>query len=103
MRATGKAVRRVEDPRFLRGQGRYVEDVSAPGMLFLALVRSPYPAARIVNIDVEAARAAMGVVAVVTGDELIDVGDVPVIPLPFARVRPHPPLARMRVAAIGVP
>ena len=103
MRATGKGVRRVEDPRFLTGQGRYVEDVAAPGMLFLALVRSPYPAARVVSIGVQAARALKGVVAVVTGDELKDIGDVPVIPLPFAKVPPHPPLARGRVAAVGVP
>jgi carbon-monoxide dehydrogenase large subunit len=103
MRATGKGVRRVEDPRFLRGQGRYVEDVEAPGMLYLALVRSPYPAARILSIDVESAVALNGVIAVVTGDELTDIGDVPVIPLPFAKVPPHPPLARGRVAAVGVP
>ena len=103
MRATGKGVRRVEDPRFLRGQGRYVEDVEAPGMLYLALVRTPYPAARILSIDVESARALNGVVAVVTGDELTDIGDVPVIPLPFAKVPPHPSLARGRVAAVGVP
>ncbi len=103
MTATGKGVRRVEDSRFLLGQGRYVEDVVAPGMLYLALVRSPYPAARVVSIDVEAARALKGVVAVVTGDDVKDIGDVPVIPLPFAKVPPHPPLARGRVAAVGVP
>jgi carbon-monoxide dehydrogenase large subunit len=103
MRATWKRVRRVEDPRLLRGHGRYVEDIDAPGMLFLALVRSPYPAARIVSIDVQAARALQGVVGVVTGDELSEVGDVPIIPLPFAKVPPHPPLARGRVAAVGAP
>src|SRR6267143_1472223 len=103
VRATGKRLRRVEDPRFLTGQGRYVEDVAAPGMLFLGLVRSPYPAARIVSIDVDAARALKGVVAVVTGDELTNIGDVPVMPLPFAKVPPQPPLARGRVAALGVP
>src|SRR5712692_7997963 len=101
--ATGKPVRRVEDPRMLRGLGRYVEDVEAPGMLFLALVRSPYPAARVVSIDVQAARALTGVVTVVTGDELTGVSDVPIIPLPFAKVPPHPALARGRVAAVGVP
>src|SRR5947199_8447009 len=97
MRATGRGVRRVEDPRFLRGLGHYVEDVTAPGMLFLALVRSPYPAARIVSVDVEAARHTTGVVAVLTGDDVADIGDVPVIPLPFAKVPPHPALARGRV------
>ena len=61
MRATGRPTRRVEDPRFLRGQGRYVEDVAPPGLLFLALVRSPYPAARIVSVDTAQARTATGV------------------------------------------
>jgi len=103
MRATGKRVRRVEDPRLLRGLGRYVEDVQPADALHLALVRSPYPAARIVSIDVQAARALPGVVAVATGDDLSGVGDVPVIPLPFAKVPPHPPLARGRVAAVGAP
>ncbi len=103
MRATGKRVRRVEDPRLLRGLGRYVEDVQPADALHLALVRSPYPAARIVSIDVQAARALPGVVTVATGDDLSGVGDVPVIPLPFAKVPPHPPLARGRVAAVGSP
>jgi aerobic carbon-monoxide dehydrogenase large subunit len=103
MRATGKRVRRVEDPRLLAGLGRYVEDVQPQDVLHLALVRSPYAAARIVSIDVQLARALTGVVAVVTGDELTGIGDVPTIPLPFARVPPHPPLARGRVAAVGVP
>jgi carbon-monoxide dehydrogenase large subunit len=102
-RATGKGVRRVEDPRFLRGRGQYVEDVQPANALHLVLVRSPYPAARLVRIDVEAARSATGVVAVVTGDDVADIGDVPVIPLPFAKVPPHPPLAHGRVAAVGVP
>src|SRR5260370_26996627 len=72
-------------------------------MSFLALGRAPYPAARVVSIDVEAARALKGVVVVVTGDDVKDIGDVPVIPLPFAKVPPHPPLARGRVAAVGAP
>jgi aerobic carbon-monoxide dehydrogenase large subunit len=102
-RATGKRVRRVEDPRLLKGLGRYVEDVQPADVLHLALVRSPYPAARIVSIDVQAARDLAGVVAVVTAEDLSGVGDVPTIPLPFAKVPPHPPLARGRVAAVGVP
>jgi len=102
-RATGKRVRRVEDARFLGGHGRFVDDVQLADVLHLALVRSPYPAARIVSIDDASARAYPGVVAVITGAELTGVGDVPAIPLPFARIPPHPALARDRVAAVGVP
>jgi len=102
-RATGKPVRRVEDPRFLAGQGRYVEDVEARDVLHLAFARSAYPSARIMGVDVEAARAHPGVLAVVTSDDLDAVGDIPSIPLPFARIPPFPPLARGRVAAVGVP
>ncbi len=101
--ATGKPVRRVEDPRFLTGRGNYVEDVRLDNALHLAFVRSPYPAARVTRIDVSAARSAAGVVQVVTADDVPDLGDVPVIPLPFARVAPHPPLARGRVACVGFP
>jgi carbon-monoxide dehydrogenase large subunit len=101
--ATGKPIRRVEDPRFLTGKGNYVEDVQPTQTLHLAFVRSPYAAARITRIDVDAARSAPGVVVVATGDDIPDVPDVPVIPLPFAKVPPHPPLARGRVACVGFP
>jgi aerobic carbon-monoxide dehydrogenase large subunit len=100
---TGKPIRRVEDPRFLTGAGNYVEDVQPQTTLYLAFVRSPYPSARIVRVDVERARAAPGVKAVASGNDIPDVGDVPVIPLPFAKVPPHPPLARGSVAAVGEP
>jgi carbon-monoxide dehydrogenase large subunit len=93
----------VEDPRFLTGKGNYVEDVHPANALHLAFVRSPYPAARVTSINTEQARAAPGVVAVVTADDVPDLGDVPAIPLPFARVPPHPPLARGRVACVGFP
>ena len=101
--ATGKRIRRVEDPRFLAGTGTYVEDVELEGTARLALVRSPYPSARITRIDVSAAKQAPGVLAVITADDIPEIGDVPVIPLPFAKVPPFPPLARGRVAAVGDP
>ena len=66
----GAAVTRVEDARLLSGQGRYVGDLALPGMLHAAFVRGPHAHARIVSIDVEAARRLPGVVACVTGDEL---------------------------------
>ena len=94
--ATGKPIRRVEDPRFLAGNGNYVEDVQPRDTLHLVFVRSPYAAADITRLDVAAARSAPGVVLVATGDDIADLPDVPVIPLPFAKVAPHPPLALLR-------
>ena len=61
---------RVEDARFLRGQGNYVDDVTMPGMLFSAILRSPYAHARIRAIDTSAAEALPGVRAVITGQTL---------------------------------
>ncbi|MFE9689638.1 aerobic carbon-monoxide dehydrogenase large subunit [Micromonospora sp. NPDC005806] len=58
---------RKEDPRFVRGRGRYVDDVQLPGMLHLAILRAPVAHARIVSIDTSAAEASPGVKAVVTG------------------------------------
>src|SRR5580692_10838543 len=61
---------RKEDPRFVRGRGNYVDDISLPGMLHLAILRSPYAHARIVSVDVTAALAHPKVKAVVTGADL---------------------------------
>src|SRR5947207_71611 len=66
----GHSVKRKEDDRFIQGGGQYIEDISLPGMLHLALLRSPLPHARIVNIDASAAEQLPGVVAVVTGEAL---------------------------------
>jgi aerobic carbon-monoxide dehydrogenase large subunit len=66
----GESVKRREDDRFLRGRGNYVDDITLPGMLHLALLRSPLAHARINSIDAERATAAPGVVAVVTGEAL---------------------------------
>jgi carbon-monoxide dehydrogenase large subunit len=65
---------RKEDPRFVRGRGRYVDDVQLPGMLHLAILRSPFAHARIVGVDTSAAEAAPGVKAVVTGAALAEQG-----------------------------
>jgi carbon-monoxide dehydrogenase large subunit len=69
-RFVGQKVKRVEDPRLLTGQGRYVDDVNVPGMLHAAFVRSDLPRARIVRIDADEARAMPGVHAVLTGADL---------------------------------
>jgi aerobic carbon-monoxide dehydrogenase large subunit len=63
----GHSRRRVEDARFLEGRGNYVDDINLPGMLHMAIHRSPLAHARIVSIDTTAAEAVEGVVAVVTG------------------------------------
>src|SRR5687768_7142915 len=66
----GHRVKRREDPRFLRGQGNYVDDVVLPDMLYLDIVRSPYAHAKITNIDASKALAIPGVLAVITGKDL---------------------------------
>ena len=70
IRGIGHSVRRKEDPRFIRGQGNYIDDVKLPGMLYMDIVRSPYAHARITNIDASGALKVPGVVAVITGKDL---------------------------------
>jgi carbon-monoxide dehydrogenase large subunit len=65
-------VRRLEDPRLLRGRGRYLDDVVLPRMLAVAFVRSPHAHARLAGVDATAARALPGVAAVVTAADLGD-------------------------------
>jgi carbon-monoxide dehydrogenase large subunit len=66
----GDSIKRKEDDRFIRGRGNYVDDISLPGMLHMAILRSPFAHARIRSIKVDAAQALPGVVAVVTGELL---------------------------------
>jgi carbon-monoxide dehydrogenase large subunit len=63
-------MKRKEDPRFIRGQGTYVDDVNLPGMLHGAVLRSPVAHARIVSIDTSAAKQHPKVHAVITGTDL---------------------------------
>src|SRR6266480_3948436 len=63
----GDSIRRKEDDRFIRGRGNYVDDIALPGMLHMAIHRSPFAHARVKSINTEAAQAVPGVVAVVTG------------------------------------
>jgi aerobic carbon-monoxide dehydrogenase large subunit len=69
-RYTGASIKRSEDPRILTGAGRYVDDIKLPGMLHAAFVRSPMAHARVLSVDVSAARALEGVVAAFTGADL---------------------------------
>ncbi|MGH9070436.1 MAG: aerobic carbon-monoxide dehydrogenase large subunit, partial [Acidimicrobiales bacterium] len=64
----GASIKRVEDDRFIRGRGTYVDDLVLPDMLQMAILRSPVAHARIRSIDTSAASALPGVVAVVTGE-----------------------------------
>jgi aerobic carbon-monoxide dehydrogenase large subunit len=67
----GQAVRRVEDRRFLLGQGRYVDDINLPGQCYGVTVLSPHAHARIKGIDVAKAKAAPGVLCVLTGADAV--------------------------------
>ncbi len=66
----GHSRKRVEDARFLEGRGNYVDDITLPGMLHMAIHRSPLAHARILSIDTSEAEAVEGVIAVVTGELL---------------------------------
>ena len=66
----GDAVRRGEDSRLLQGRGRYVDDVAGAGQARAYVLRSPYAHAEIAALDVSAARAAPGVLAVLTAEEM---------------------------------
>jgi carbon-monoxide dehydrogenase large subunit len=66
----GHSMRRKEDPRFIRGQGHYVDDIVLPGMLYMDIVRSPHAHARIKKIDTSKALKIPGVLAVIDGPTL---------------------------------
>ena len=70
--AMGVSMKRKEDPRFIQGKGNYIDDIKLPGMLSMAIVHSPYPHANINNIDISAAMKVPGVVAVITGQDLVN-------------------------------
>jgi carbon-monoxide dehydrogenase large subunit len=83
----GQPLRRKEDARLLRGQGRFSDDFSLPDQVYAAMVRSPHPHARIVAIETGRARAMPGVLGVFTGaDVLADgLGAIPHNPVPSNR------------------
>jgi carbon-monoxide dehydrogenase large subunit len=107
----GQSVLRFEDPRLLRGQGRYVHDVDLPGQAHAVLLRSPHAHARLRTVDVSPAGAAPGVRGVFTEADLAADGlgtTAPTLPLRRADGAPlfapvHPGLARGRVRHVGDP
>src|SRR5437870_281534 len=66
----GHSMKRKEDPRFIRGQGRYIDDFTLPGMLYMDIVRSPHAHARIKKINTARALKIPGVLAVIDGPTL---------------------------------
>ncbi len=70
MTHVGRAARRREDPPLLRGEGRFLDDLRIEGVAHVVFVRSPHAHARVAALDIDIARKAAGVVAVVTGAEL---------------------------------
>ena len=66
----GQKLRRKEDPRMITGRGRYVDDMVVPGMLYMAVVRSPEAHAKITSIDASGAKEQPGVFGVFTGEDL---------------------------------
>jgi carbon-monoxide dehydrogenase large subunit len=100
----GQALLRREDRKFITGSGNYVDDLRLPGMAYAAIVRSPYGHAAIRSIDVTAARALPGVLAVVTGEDMQAAG-IGAIPcgwsMPDMKVPVHSALAIDKVRFQG--
>jgi len=100
----GRSLKRREDHRLLVGSGRFVDDIRPPGCLSVALLRTHHAHARIAHLDDARARAAAGVVAVVTGAQVRHLGPMPVNRLVAdMRVPPHPIIADGHVHAAGTP
>jgi 2-furoyl-CoA dehydrogenase large subunit len=98
----GQSIERVEDAALLTGRGRYIDDIAvSPGTLHAAVLRSPHPHAAIRGIDVDAARAAKGVVAVITAEDVVKFG-APLLAGVKANIQCWP-IAVERVRYVGEP
>jgi carbon-monoxide dehydrogenase large subunit len=99
----GQPLRRREDIRLLTGNGRYVDDFRAPGMLHLAILRSPYAHAIIKNVDLSRARSAAGIHVALAGADLVGrIGSIrPNWILPGTQVPDRPVMATDRVRFVG--
>jgi aerobic carbon-monoxide dehydrogenase large subunit len=107
----GQSIRRVEDQRFLTGEGRYTDDISAPDQVYLYVLRSPHAHADIKSLDTSQAKNAPGIIGILTAADLtaMGVGSIPVdivppdengnVPAPPLR----PVLAGDRVRYVGEP
>src|SRR5438105_2169210 len=83
MRVVGTRAKRIEDPRLLRGAGRFAPDIALPEMVHAAFVRSPHAHALVRSIDMAAARAMPGVHAVLAARDLEQAGVRLRMPLGF--------------------
>jgi carbon-monoxide dehydrogenase large subunit len=99
----GRAMKRIEDPRLIKGIGTYVDDMKLSGLLHAAILRSPHAHARIVRIDTTAAKAIPGVVGVFTGADVnASCGAVPcAASIPDLKAPRHTVLAGDRVYFVG--
>ncbi|GCE20799.1 hypothetical protein KDK_45990 [Dictyobacter kobayashii] len=100
----GAPVQRNEDPRLLRGQGVYVDDIDLPEMLHAAVLRSPYGRAKVVRIDTQAASSLPGVQLVLTAADLGDVLEPSPLLIPhqaLTQPRTQLPLALHEVRYVG--
>ena len=108
---TGQAVQRLEDQRFLTGNGRYTDDICLANQAYLYVFRSPYAHGDVARLDVSAAQAAPGVLAVLTGPQLLDAGvkDLPGSDFPASSLSEatpalrQQPLAREKIRYVGEP
>ncbi len=104
-RIFGSGIKRREDPRLITGEARYTDDIKLPGVLHMAVVRSPYAHANIVSIDSSAAAAMDGVVAAYTsediGDGLAGLPTAWLIPDSDLKTPEHPALAKGKVRYVG--
>ncbi len=77
MGVVGTSIKRREDPRLITGEAKYIDDIQLHGMIYAAILRSPYGHARIKSINTDAAKALPGVVAVYTGKDFAELPSMP--------------------------
>jgi aerobic carbon-monoxide dehydrogenase large subunit len=98
----GARVKRIEDPKLIRGDGAYLDDLRLAGVLHAVFVRSPHGHARIRKIDVSRAQALPGVTAVLAAGDLAEIQrPLPVLPVEGMRAADHLPLAAEEVCYAG--
>ena len=106
LRYIGESVSRLEDQRFLTGTGKFVDDVSLPGMTHMAILRSPHAHARINTIDLSVAKKMPGIIDVfAAGDIEIDMPEIPLRLAPFKGFEKflQKPIAVDKVRYVGEP
>ncbi len=100
----GARIKRIEDPKLIRGEGSYVDDLTLAGMLHAAFVRSPYGHARVTGVRLDAARAHPGVVAAFAPGDLRNIQQpFPTMDVDGMRPSPHLPLADREAVYAGQP